>query len=180
MTSCGKTEFMNMYSFTENYSRTSNSNLSLSDFYFQSPGADVCTAVLGDEGDEVLLSLKIDVDQIINKVTISLIKQADKPTKSEQLDLFRKTLSNTLQAFCNYDNDYINDILSAFSLKKDKTFTQTGELTLKKDNFYFVYYSTDIICQLMIYNTYLQKIEPTQKPVSKPYYAEDFIIKETP
>ena len=73
----------------------------------------------------------------------------------------------------------MNEIVKVTNLCKN-FYTKEGELTLKRGNFYFVYYSTDLISRVIVSNTYLKKIEATEKPVSKPYYAEDFIIKETP
>ncbi len=178
LVACGNSEFMNLYSFTENYNRISNSNLSISDFYFQNPESPSFTAILGDYGNEVLLTLENENTDIIEKVSVSLAKEKNKTPTNEQLERYKEILRNVLATYCCYDKDSVEDIISAFSLNNNKTFEQIGELTLKKDNFYFVYYSNEIISQVIIYNTYLHKIEPTEKPVSKPYYAEDFIVKE--
>ena len=176
--SCGKSEFMNLYAFTENNNEVSESKINLTDFYFQNPQNFSYTAVLGSSDNEVLLTLKSEKSDIIEEIEVSVVKSKTKSPDNIQIELFREILNNVLKAYCNYDDNKIKDIITSFKLDDYQTYIKQGELTLKKENFYFVYYSTELISQLKIYNTYLHKIEPTEKPVSKPYYGEDFIVKE--
>ena len=176
--SCGKSEFMNLYAFTENYNEVSEIKINLTDFYFQNPQNFSYTAVLGSSDNEVLLTLKSEKSDIIEEIEVSVVKSKTKSPDNIQIELFREILNNVLKAYCNYDDNKIKDIITSFKLDDYQTYIKQGELTLKKENFYFVYYSTELISQVKIYNTYLHKIEPTEKPVSKPYYGEDFIVKE--
>ena len=176
--SCGKSEFMNLYSFTEHYNKTSSESISISDFCFQPDDKQCYTAFLGSEGAEILLTLKSEKTDIIEEIRLSLVKEQSRSPAISQTDLFIEILRNTLYAFCSYTEEETENIISAFELGNPQTFIKEGELTLTVGNFHFVYYSTELISQIMIYNTYLHKIEATEKPVSKPYYAEDFIIKE--
>lgn len=178
-TACGKCEFMNLYSFTENYNETSEKPISITDFYFQNPLNSSYTAVLGSIGQEVLLTLKSEDSDIIEEATLSIVKDKNTPLDKNQIESFRNILKDLLKAYCSYDDDTAKEIINSFSLDDYETFIKEGELTLKRENFYFVYYSTQLVSQLKIYNTYLHKIEVTEKPVSKPYYGEDFIIKES-
>lgn len=178
--SCGKSEFMNLYAFTENYNKTADYKLNISDFAFKEGQKGIYTAFLGDVGNEILLTTKSKEDDTIEEIQMSLIKEKNAPPSYTQTDLFRNVLMNTISAFCSYEKDQTDNIISALTLYDNGSFLKNGELTLKQGNFYFVYYSTDLISQVMIYNTYLHKIEATEKPVSKPYFSEDFIIKETP
>ena len=176
--SCGNHEFYNLSSFTDKYSKASDTSMDISDFYFSDLNKAQYTAVLGSNSNEVLLTLKCDLSNNIEEVDISIIKESGKSPTISQGELFRNTLINTLITYCNYDDFSAKDILTSFNLTDDSTLLKEGELTLKKGHFYFVYYSTSQISQVKIYNTYLHKIETTEKPVSKPYYAEDFIVKE--
>lgn len=176
--SCGNHEFYNLSSFADKYSKVSDSSINISDFYFSELQNTEYTAVLGEDGYEILLTLKCDQSDNIEEINVSLIKEDEQTPKAKQCEFFRQTLINTLITYCNYDNYTANDILTSFNLTDDNTLTKEGELTLKKGNFYFVYYSTSQISQIKIYNTYLLKIEATEKPISKPYFAEDFIVKE--
>ena len=126
----------------------------------------------------MLLTLKSEKSDIIEEIELSVVKSKTKSPDNIQIELFREILNNVLKAYCNYDDNKIKDIITSFKLDDYQTYIKQGELTLKKENFYFVYYSTELISQVKIYNTYLHKIEPTEKPVSKPYYGEDFIVKE--
>ena len=176
--SCGKSDFMNLYAFTENYNDISESKLKLSDFYFQDKQNPAYTAVLGSSGSEVLLSLKSEKSDIIEEVSLSIIKDKSKQPSDIQIEAFRMILIDVLKTYCSYVDSTAQDIITSFGFDDYKTFIKEGELILKRENFYFVYYSTQLISQVKIYNTYLHKIEVTEKPVSKPYYAEDFIVKE--
>ena len=176
--SCGNHEFYNLSSFADKYSKVSDSSIDISDFYFSEIKDSEYTAVLGEDGCEILLTLQCGQSDNIEEANVSVIKENEQPPDAKHCQLFRQTLINTLITYCNYDNYTANDILTSFNLTDDSSFAEEGELTLKKGNFYFVYYSTNQISQVKIYNTYLRKIEATQKPVSKPYFAEDFIIKE--
>lgn len=175
--SCGKNELMNIFAFTEIYNEYSDDSISISDFYFQKGSENTCTAFVGNG---LLLTLKCDEDDSINEVRLSLVKDKSQTVTPQQTEDFSSILLNLICAYCSYNVSEAESVISALALNKNESFIKEGELTLKKDNFYFVYYSTSSISQIMIYNTYIYDVEVTDKPVSKPYYAEDFIIKETP
>ena len=181
LVSCGRNEFLSLYAFIDSFNKVSVQHISESDLYFENPKSNHYTAILGNPQEEIALEF-ICKDQVnIDEIRISLAKNSTVPTQ-EHTKNFLEIFKSTAYIFCGYDENKTNEIISAFNLNTNDTFLKEGELTLKIDNFYFVYYSTKIISQVMIYNTFLHKIEETEKPVSKPYYAEDFILKdkETP
>lgn len=178
--SCGKNEFCNIYSFVDNYNSVCTDKISVSDFYFDNPDSSQYTTVSGNNNEEITIEILAAPDASIEEIKISLIKNKDIPPVRPQIDNFIKILTNSLKAYCGYSEPECAEIINAFSLNINETYSKEGELTLNKDNFYFTYYSTDLISRVAVSNTYLKKIEPTEKPVSKPYYAEDFLIKETP
>lgn len=178
--SCGKNEFCNIYSFVDNYNTVSTDKISVTDFYFDNPGSSQYTAVLGNPNEEITIEINSSSNALIEEIKISLIKNKATPPSQQQIANFIKILSNSLYAYFHYSEKECADIINAFELNLNDTYTKEGELTLKRGNFYFIYYSTDLISRVTVINTYLKKIEVTEKPVSKPYYAEDFIIKETP
>lgn len=182
LVSCNKTELMDLSGFIHNYNIVSDNDLTLTDFIIQKDIDIVYTAVLSESGHNILLSVSQGSDHKIKYCKIALIKEDSSVATKEQATEFYNVIIDVMLAYSNYDIQTIHSIADNFHLSNTEALTKNGELTLNKDNFYFVYYSTDIISQFMIYNTYSQEIEPTEKPVSKPYYGEDFIIKdkETP
>ena len=180
--SCGNQEFYNISSFIDKYNNISSYSIDISDFHLTSPDSPQYTAVLGSYSNEILLSLKSNNANDIEEINLSLIKESAKNIPQEQVDFFISSIIYTLMTYCNFEYSNACEIIESFNLTNFNTLQKEGELTLKKGNFYFIYYSTNLICQFKVYNTYLKQIETTEKPVSKPYYAEDFIIKdkETP
>ena len=178
LSSCGKNELMSLSDFISSYNRISENDLMLSDFIIQNNPDIVYTAVLPDSSSDILLSMFQGNDNKIKSCRIALIKENGSVPTNEQMNNFNKTVINVLNSYCSYDEIKAQAITDSFYFDNAKTFRENGELTLETDNFYFVYYSTSIISQFTIHNTYVEKIEPTEKPVSRPYFGEDFVLKE--
>ena len=182
LVSCGQNELMDLSIFLHNYNTISDNDLRLTDFIIQKDSDTVYTAVSPESDQNILLSLCQGSKNKIKSCKIALIKEDGSVPTNEESTAFYSEIIDVMSAYCNFDTLQCKEIADSFNLSTAETFAKNGELTLKIDNFYFVYYSTDIISQFIINNTYIQKIEPTEKPVSKPYFGEDFIIKdkETP
>ncbi len=182
LVSCGKNELIDLSGFIHNYNIVSDSDLSLTDFIIQKDTDIMYTAVLSESGHNILISLCQGSDNKIKYCKIALVKEDGRVPTIEETAAFYNVILDAMTAYCNFDIQTSHSLADNFHLSSTETLTNNGELTLDKDNFYFVYYSTDIISQFTIYNTYIQKIDPTEKPVSKPNFGEDFIIKdkETP
>lgn len=172
LSACSAGEFRNLVSFTDAYNKFSVNKLSLSDFIFDQ--ADKTYSAIVDSS--VILNLKEGNDGKIHTCRV-LIDKSNNISNQHKTD-FTQVLKYTVMAFCDCDKDTAEKIILDFSLQDYETFLKQGELTLMKDNFCFIYYSNEISSEVRIINTYLQKIEVTEKPVSKPYYGEDFIEKE--
>ncbi len=170
--SCSKGEFINIVSFVDSYNELSDSAFSLSDFIISDEAETEYTVITND----VIMSLKEDDDGKIYMCRI-LIKKGTE-NYEQQTENFRQELKLTIMTYCNYTYKETEDVINTLSLNDKTTFSKSGELTLKKDNFCFVYYSNEISSEVRIINTYLQKIEPTEKPESKPFYGENFIEKD--
>ena len=166
---CSKGEFRNIISFTDSYNNLSDYNLKLDDFIVQ---GNEYTAFFENC---VLLHLKEDENNKINicRVVAEKSSLSDNQTKN----IFIKTVRNTILAYCDFTSEEAEKIIESFNFNDDEMFIKTGELTTHKDNFYFIYYANEITCEMRIINTYIKDIDPTEKPVSKPYFGEDFIEK---
>ena len=172
--SCSKGEFRNIVSFIDSYNELTDSDLSLSDFITDFGSKTDYTAIIDNC---VMLNLTEGNDGNIHMCRVITDKSSGN-ISAETAEIFRQTLKLTLMAYCSFSSDEAENIIRALNLDSNETFMKQGELTLKKDNFYFVYFSDEIISEVKISNTYLLKTETTEKPVSRPYYGEDFVEKD--
>ena len=175
LTACSGGEFRSLSSFIDTYNRTSTEKLALTDFILTDLGS--YTAFVGED-DVVLINLKESNNSKIESIKVIITKSPDTQPNESDIAAFREVLANSLIAYCSYERETANETIKAFALDVNETFYKKGELTLKKDNYYFVYYSDEVTNQLMIFNSYLTKIEETSKPVSRPFYGENFIEKD--
>lgn len=182
LVSCGKNELMDLSGFIHNYNNISETDLKLTDFIVKIDEDTVYTAVLCEDDCNILLSVCSGSDNKVKSCKIALIKNDGSVPTDQQVKMLYAEIIDVMSAFCNFTTQQSQEIAESFELSKTETLSKIGELTLRKDNYYFVYYSTQIISQFTVYNAYVEEIESTHKPESKPYFGEDFIIKdkETP
>lgn len=167
---CSMGEFRNIISFIDSYNSCSDNTLSLSDFSFKD---NEYTAFLENY---IMLSLTEDEN---DKITLCRIVMPESEAQSSKTrDDFRKTLRDVIVSYCGFKTEEAEAVIEAFSLGDDEVFLKKGELTMRMDNFYFICYANEITFEMRIINTYLNETEPTEKPVSKPYYGENFIEKD--
>lgn len=176
LSGCSKGEFRNLGSFISSYNETSDNKLSVTDFILTDNKS--YTAFTGDADNGILLNVKEGEKDKIESIRVIITKLPDTlPGESETVH-FREVLTHTLIAYCSFDRETAEEIIRVFGLDSNEAFNKKGELTLTRDNFYFVYYSDEVTNQFMLFNTYLTKIEETSKPVSRPFYGENFIEKD--
>ncbi len=173
---CSKGEFCDLSGLINSYNEVSEDKISMTDFIFTDNGSYM--AFIGEDNNVTLIQVKEDKNKKIKSINVIIPKVFGALPDKSDIDAFREILTNTLMAFCSYEKETVNEIITAFGLNDDKAFTKKGELTLKKANYYFVFYSDEVTSQMMISNTYLHKIEETSKPASRPYYGENFIEKD--
>lgn len=178
LTACTDGKLKNLTSFIDSYNHFAEEKLTIENFFFQNGSEDTLRAIIGTEEYKFILSLKEDKNSKIKSVKLSMPKTDNAHLKIETTEAFCRVLSHALMAYCSYNQSQANEVADAFALHNPETLYKQGELTMKKGNFYFVYYSDETSSEVMIYNTYLHTIEPTEKPVSRPYYGENFIEKD--
>lgn len=167
LTACSKSQFMDLSGFIENYNEVAEDEIAFTDFIY-APGENREYKLIRDN---ILLTLKEAPDGKICECRVMMTKLTKNGEQSKNISTDSKNflyiLKNTLQTFCFYDRYSAEALMGEFSLGEPSSLLKEGELTKKHDNFYFVYYSTPLVCQVMIYNTYLTEIEPTSKPGSR-------------
>lgn len=175
---CSKSEFVNLSAFIDDYcAHTQKSELKFEDFSFNYEGDFTNYFTYIDAGESsVLLTLSADKSlKIVScKVLISKI-DSDGKAKSvteEERTCFLKVLKATLFSFCRFSDEEADALLNDFSLQDKESYSKLGELTKVQDNFSFSYCSTSVAGEMRITNTFLKEVKPTEKPESKPYFAE--------
>ncbi len=167
LTACSKSQFMDLSGFIDNYNEVSDSDIDFTDFIYTTGESREFKLIK----DNVLLTLKEAPDGKISECRVMMTKLSENGEQSKNISTdskkFLSILKNTLEAFCSYDMYTAEALIGEFSLGELSAFLKEGELTKTQDNFYFIYYSTPVVCQMMIYNTYLKEIEPTKKPTQR-------------
>lgn len=167
LTACQKSQFMDLSGFIYNYNKTSEDEIDLTDFFFAEGSIREFKMIC----DNTLLTLKEAPDGKISECRVMMTKLNESGVQRNDINVsseeFLSILKNTLMAYCHYDENSARELMNEFLLNEPDTFIKEGELTKRQGEYYFVYYSTQLVCQMMIYNTYLTEIEPTQKPKTK-------------
>ncbi len=164
LSGCTKSQFMDLSGFIHNYNEVTNGNTAITDFIYRKDENSEYKLIKGN----ILITLKEASDGKICECRVMMLKLDEKGQRSNSLlsdgEAFYAEIINVIEAFCHYDGYSAEKLAGEFALGKNADFLKEGELTKKQDNFYFVYYSTPLVCQMMIYDTYLTKIETTKKP----------------
>ena len=178
LTACSNNQLKNLTYFIDSYNDISADKLSVGDFFIINGSEDTLRAFIGSNERQIILSLKEDNNSKIEGVKLTLPKAGGTLPKNQETEFFCRVLTCTLKAYCSYDDETAKEVVDALGLNSPETYDKLGELTMKRDNFYFIYYSNEVASEVMIYNTYLHTVETTDKPVSRPYYGENFIEKD--
>ena len=184
LSGCTKSRFMDLSGFVENYNTLGEENIALTDFIYRQ-GDDREYKLIKDN---ILITLKQAPDRKIKECRVMLMKLDERGNVSESLsqdgEIFVAEVIKLLQAYCAYDRYTAEKLAGELSLVNGADLMKQGELTKKQDNFYIVYYSTSLVSQIMIYDTYLTEIETTKKPKttlaeekSHPSETDDFYKK---
>ncbi len=152
-----------------------------SDFQKQADDS-VYISYLDFEESTIMLKLTEDENTFISSIEIYLPKTDSsgnrKSITENQIAQFFSLAADITVAFLDINYHEAEDIISALRLKEKTPYTSTGEITLTKDNYRFVFFSTDIGCELVITDTFIKEIETTHKPESKPAFWETTRIRE--
>ncbi len=142
----------------------------------------VYISYLDFEENTIMLKLTEDENAFISSIEIYLPKTDSTGSKKiitkNQITQFFNMAADITLAFLDVDYNEAEEIISALGLKNEATYSSTGEITLTKDNFRFVFFSTDLGCELEITDTFIKEIVTTHKPESKPAFWETTRIRE--
>lgn len=134
-----------------------------------------------EESSAVMLKLICNGENKIDEVRIYLPKTdenaKERAVSTEDISLFTKVTACAISAFTYYSEEDTESILKEMCLYEKNSYKNEGELTKEKDNFYFIYLSSYLGSEVMIYNTYLKQVEQTEKPESKPIFGDTTNIR---
>lgn len=161
--SCVQNGNLNLSSFIEKYNELSIQKITYTDFS--------CETV--DEKSEYgympnpysLIKLICDNDNIEEcKVILSKYKSENEKTElsADDIEAFKSQTQKIVQTFTNFDISEINAILS--ELFND---FETAEKTVQKGDYYFIYISNELCCEVILRNNLLKETETTEKPENK-------------
>ncbi len=182
LTACSSESFMDLSVFVRLYSEEN--ELKIDDFYAEKDKN--CNYIFytffEEKGSTVMLKLICNNENKIDEVRIYLPKTDEngneKIINTEDISLFTKTAASALKTYTSYSDGEAESILREMCLYDKRSYSDTGELTKTKGNFYFIYLSSYLGSELMIYNTFLKKVEETEKPESRPLYGETTNLRE--
>lgn len=172
---CSRNQFMDLSGFVNAFNRVSDEEIDFEDIYsYTDEGETVFETFIEDDDPNVVIKLIMENDRI-NQVRIAVAK-IDKngnavASSAKVITDFIETVKSSIQAFCGFDNAAVEALLGEFQLYNMENYVKTGELTKNQGSFHFVYFSDSLVCEMMIFNTYLVEIEKTEKPESKPAFG---------
>lgn len=181
---CSETETLDMGTFVERYNKNSNVSLLFSDIIGtekDNGGEYSFFTVSNDEnGKKILTKLFANKSKKLYECRIVAAKSDGKNKTAFSAKDRESFFSSALASFCafsGFGEEKAKNALLSLELDKEGTFLKSGERTAQTDEYYLVSLSNDVAFEVIIYNTWLKKIEETEKPESKPLFEETTKIR---
>ncbi len=166
---CSPSGYCNILLFTDRLSFISGEKLTIEDY---SLSGSTFRLIKEKDGTQVLTTCKENENSELVKVAVTVSKLDEKgkakALDSQELLFYRQKVMEAIYAFTLFDEEKSREISEKILPLKSEDFLREGELTMEADNFHFVYYSNKLCCRFTVTDTYLEKTEITEKPVSKP------------
>lgn len=171
LTACAPTDYPDIIYFTKKLNSLTGEQLELSDYRLYSHEYKY---IFEKDGACALLVAEENENGKIKKVRLSLSKADEnsqiKAITGSEAEFYKEKVCQILSAFTLFEKEKSRGLTEKILPSKSEDFSKTGEYTLDEENYHLVYYSNKICCQFTVTNTYLEKTESTEKPVSRPLY----------
>lgn len=175
LSACSKNQFMDLGGFVYAFNRVSDEEIEFEDIYSYNDENEGVFEIFFDEDEpDVVMKLITENDRIKQiRIAIAKIDAKAQPVipSTETVRDFIEITESAVRAYCSYEKSEAESVLRNFGLYNMENYIKEGELTLNEGDFSFVYYSDSFVCDFMISNVFLHKIEATEKPQSKPAYG---------
>lgn len=179
LTGCTGDEFMGISAFTESFnSFFLTQDISLSSYMIQK---ELYSVQLSDGEESVLLTAVTQDSGYIEEVRITASKIDSKglesPVNEKRKALFISAVEAAVKAFTYCDDEQIQSVIREMRLNEAAVYSATGEKTTERGYFHLVYYSTELVSMLRIFNIHLHPTETTDKPESRPAFGNTTNIR---
>ena len=172
MNGCTPTGYSNLLLFTDRLNDISEEKISLESYVLYEGSYSL---IVEKNAAKVLITADENENGDLVKigVTVSKLDESGKEKKisASEGELYRKKVSEVIYAFTLFNEDKSRELTEKILPLKDEDLLRTGELTLETENYRLVYYSNKLCCRFTVTDTYLEKIEVTEKPVSRALYG---------
>lgn len=181
---CSENETPDMGTFVERYNKNSNVSLLFSDIIGteKDGGEEYSFSAVsnGESGKKILTKLFANKSKKLYECRIVAAKSDGKTKTAFSAEDRERFFSSVLASFCAFSGlgeEKAKSVILQLGLDKEETFLKSGERTKQADEYYLVSLSNDVAFEVIIYNTWLKKIEETEKPESKPLFEETTKIR---
>ncbi|MBR5438453.1 MAG: hypothetical protein IKV21_05995 [Clostridia bacterium] len=172
---CAREEFSDLLGFMENFGY---GNITVEDFICETDadGQDSYYTLFSENNSSVMLKLIADKENKIGEVRIYLAKYDENASKkniqTQDINLFIDVTLSSIETFTHCSKDEAEEIADQMRLFDKNTYLSEGELTKTKNHFHYVYHSSSLGSEFIIYNTYITQVQQTEKPESKPMFGD--------
>lgn len=168
-TGCSPTGYSNILLFTDRLSFVRNEKISLESYNISE---DKYSLIIKNGETDILITAKENKNGKLKSVGVTLLKIDEngnaKHITDEAASAYKECAMQIIYAFTLFDEEKSREAAEKILPLKSKDLLRTGELTADRDNYHFVYYSNKLCCRFTVTDTYLEKTEITEKPVSRP------------
>ena len=180
--SCSENETANIALFSERYNAQNVEKLSYqmmsaaergstTEYSFvascdESGGKIVLAKLLADENGR-LFECRLVIARTDGQNKVTLLES--------DIDRFVESCERVLSAFSGFDSKKSENLISALEIRK--SLSSQCEKTARENEYYCVFLSNEICYEIIMDNTYLKKIEETQKPESRAVYDKTTNIR---
>lgn len=112
------------------------------------------------------------------RITMAKINGGQKTEfTADDRERFFSVCAKALRALSSFDEEKARNALIQLGIDNEDFFIKNVEQTFKTDEYFLVSIGNDVAAEVIISNTYLKKIEETEKPESKPVFGETTKIR---
>ncbi|MDO4381362.1 MAG: hypothetical protein Q4D20_10865 [Clostridia bacterium] len=181
---CSESETIDFGSFVDRYNSSGDRKLDFSEVVGEERDGKTVYCFSfpsnNESGKKILTKLFENENKKLSECRIIIAKKDENGKKefsSEDAAQFLNEAKNALMAFSGFNEEKAKSVLLELGIGKEETFLKNGERKTVADEYYVFSLSNDVAFEVIIYNTWLKKVEETEKPESRPIFDETTKIR---